>query len=158
MTADTLYLDAKTEKGSALLESLSALTEACGGEDETAVERHKELSHERLSGLPLAELSADRFGADKTDAFFNYPAWKTLSEACLGCGTCTFVCPTCQCYDIQDFDTGHGVKRFRCWDSCMYSSASASGSCTSWSTIPPITTVCSPAWAADAAFPSARFR
>ena len=38
-----------------------------------------------------------------------------------GCGTCTFVCPTCQCYDIKDFNTGHGVKRFRCWDSCMYS-------------------------------------
>ncbi|MGN0763159.1 MAG: 4Fe-4S dicluster domain-containing protein, partial [Aristaeellaceae bacterium] len=40
---------------------------------------------------------------------------------CLGCGTCTFVCPTCQCYDIRDFDTGSGVQRYRCWDSCMYS-------------------------------------
>ena len=40
---------------------------------------------------------------------------------CLGCGTCTFVCPTCQCYDIRDFNTGDGVVRFRCWDSCMYS-------------------------------------
>ena len=24
-------------------------------------------------------------------------------------------------YDIRDFKTGSGVKRFRCWDSCMYS-------------------------------------
>ena len=24
-------------------------------------------------------------------------------------------------YDIKDFDTGHGIQRFRCWDSCMYS-------------------------------------
>ncbi len=31
------------------------------------------------------------------------------------------MCPTCQCYDIKDFNTGHGVRRFRCWDSCMYS-------------------------------------
>ena len=52
---------------------------------------------------------------------FNSDKWAGLSEACLGCGTCTFVCPTCQCYDIRDFDTGHGVQRFRCWDSCMYS-------------------------------------
>ena len=43
------------------------------------------------------------------------------TDKCLGCGTCTFVCPTCQCYDIRDFDTGNGVTRFRCWDSCMYS-------------------------------------
>ena len=57
----------------------------------------------------------------KTKEFFDRPEWKELSESCLGCGTCTFVCPTCQCYDIKDFNTGHGVKRFRCWDSCMYS-------------------------------------
>ena len=52
---------------------------------------------------------------------FNAPEWKDLYQACLGCGTCTFVCPTCQCYDIRDFDTGHGIQRYRCWDSCMYS-------------------------------------
>ena len=44
-----------------------------------------------------------------------------MSQTCLGCGTCTFVCPTCQCYDIKDFKTNKGVQRFRCWDSCMYS-------------------------------------
>ena len=43
------------------------------------------------------------------------------SLACLACGTCTFICPTCQCYDIRDYNTGNGIQRFRCWDSCMYS-------------------------------------
>ena len=52
---------------------------------------------------------------------FNDPAWKELSQACLGCGTCTFVCPTCQCYDVRDFDSGNGIQRYRCWDSCMFS-------------------------------------
>ena len=52
---------------------------------------------------------------------FNSPVWEELYKPCLACGTCTFVCPTCQCYDIKDYDTGHGVKRYRCWDSCMYS-------------------------------------
>ena len=52
---------------------------------------------------------------------FESPYWDELSKGCLGCGTCTFVCPTCQCYDIRDFDTGSGVQRYRCWDSCMYS-------------------------------------
>ena len=32
-----------------------------------------------------------------------------------------YVCPTCQCYDIRDFDTGREIRRYRCWDSCMYS-------------------------------------
>ncbi len=114
---DTLYLDAKTEKGEALLSKITDL-EDC---DSTAVEAQKELIRSRLAKLPLAELKPDAFGADKTDAFFNAPEWKELSQSCLGCGTCTFVCPTCQCYDIKDFDTGNGIKRFRCWDSCMYS-------------------------------------
>lgn len=117
-TEDTLYLKAQTEKGEAALKALEAVTEP--GE-ETAVDEQKQQIAERLARLPLADLKADAFGDGKTSAFFNAPEWKELSETCLGCGTCTFVCPTCQCYDIQDFNTGHGIRRFRCWDSCMYS-------------------------------------
>ena len=32
---------------------------------------------------------------------FNSDKWAGASQSCLGCGTCTFVCPTCQCYDIR---------------------------------------------------------
>lgn len=117
-TDDALYMEAKSEKGEKLLAKLEGITEAS---DSNAVDAQKELIRERLSKLPLAELSADAFGDGKTSEFFDAPEWKELSESCLGCGTCTFVCPTCQCYDIKDFNTGHGVKRFRCWDSCMYS-------------------------------------
>ena len=117
-TDDALYLDAKTEKGEAILAAVASLTEDC---DTAAVDAQKKLIAERLDKLPLKELKADAFGDGKTNEFFNAPEWKELSETCLGCGTCTFVCPTCQCYDIKDFNTGHGVKRFRCWDSCMYS-------------------------------------
>lgn len=117
-TDNALYMDAKTEKGRALLASLDSITEDA---DCTAVEEQKKVTHERLSKLPLANLSADAFGDGKTSEFFDAPQWKELSQSCLGCGTCTFVCPTCQCYDIKDMNTGHGVKRFRCWDSCMYS-------------------------------------
>ena len=117
-TDDALYMNAKTEKGAKLLEALSSITEES---DEAVVNDQKNVIAERLSKLPLADLSAEAFGNGKTSVFFDAPEWKELSESCLGCGTCTFVCPTCQCYDIKDFNTGHGVKRFRCWDSCMYS-------------------------------------
>ena len=52
---------------------------------------------------------------------FNSKVWDRVSESCLGCGTCTYVCPTCMCFDVRDFDTGNGIKQVRCWDSCMYS-------------------------------------
>ena len=116
----TLYLDAKTEKGKSLLDRLGAVTEDASA-DSAKIDENVKLIRERYSKTPLAGLDAKAFGAGKTKDFFNSPEWKSLSEACLGCGTCTFVCPTCQCYDIKDFDTGHGVIRHRCWDSCMYS-------------------------------------
>ncbi len=114
--ADTLYLDAKTEKGEAVLAALGL-----EDSDTAAVDAQKALIRERLDALPLSGLSAAAFGGDKLDEYFERPEWKTLSETCLGCGTCTFVCPTCQCYDIRDFKTNTGVRRYRCWDSCMYS-------------------------------------
>lgn len=117
-TDSEVYFKANTDKGAALLEKLAAVTE---DGDDNAVKEQQEKIHEIMKKLPLADLSADKFGADKTDEFFNAPEWKELSQACLGCGTCTFVCPTCQCYTIKDFNTGHGVIRYRCWDSCMYS-------------------------------------
>ena len=117
-TEDALYMDAKTGKGEKLLKVLEGITENA---DNKAVTEQQKVTRERMAKLPLAGLKTDAFGDGKTKEFFNRPEWKELSESCLGCGTCTFVCPTCQCYDIKDFNTGHGVKRFRCWDSCMYS-------------------------------------
>lgn len=112
-----LYWQANTEKGQSLTARLSMLEDA----SEEPVRQAKAQIHEILQKLPLQELDLSAFGAGKTKALFDRPEWGSLSEACLGCGTCTFVCPTCQCYDIQEFNDGKTVRRFRCWDSCMYS-------------------------------------
>ena len=74
-----------------------------------------------MDKLPLNNLNLEGFDGEHLIEKFNDPKWEGLSRACLGCGTCTFVCPTCQCYDIRDFDNGKSVTRYRCWDSCMYS-------------------------------------
>ena len=115
---DGYVLRANTEKGEALLAGVADLLEDTDGK---AVEAEQERVRTILKKLPLAGLTTDGVGAGMTKEFFDRPEWASLSESCLGCGTCTFVCPTCQCYDIRDFDTGHGIQRFRCWDSCMYS-------------------------------------
>jgi heterodisulfide reductase subunit C len=111
-----LYLKANTEKGEVLLASLN-LEDG----EEAPVEEAKAATRAIMDKLPLKNLDLDTFDGEHLMEHFNNPAWDKLSQSCLGCGTCTFVCPTCQCYDVRDFDTGKGVQRFRCWDSCMYS-------------------------------------
>ncbi len=118
MTEDAVYFEAKTEKGEAWMAKIEGLTEES---DDAAVKAQQEKTREILKKLPLADLTTDGFDPDKTMELFDRPEWATLSEACLGCGTCTFVCPTCQCYDIKDFNSGRDITRYRCWDSCMYS-------------------------------------
>lgn len=117
MDENALYWRANTEKGEALTNALPLFTD-CPDE---AVQSLQARTREILEKLPLRDLPLDSFGASKTKALFDRPEWAQLSESCLGCGTCTFVCPTCQCYDVEEFNTGKKVRRFRCWDSCMYS-------------------------------------
>lgn len=114
----SVYWLFNTMKGGDLFMKIEGVLEEVSDDIVTDI---KSSIRRKLEKLPLAGLSTEDFGAGKTDKFFNDPEWAGLSESCLGCGTCTFVCPTCQCYDIRDFDTGHGVIRYRCWDSCMYS-------------------------------------
>ena len=113
-----LYWQANTQKGETLTEAVKALFEK-GGEEEVSAQQEK--TREILAKLPFAALDLSRFKPENLNELFEAKEWAEMSEACLGCGTCTFVCPTCQCFDIRDFKTNEGVLRYRCWDSCMYS-------------------------------------
>jgi ferredoxin len=46
--------------------------------------------------------------------------WGTLTESCLGCGVCTYLCPTCHCFDICDEAAVTTGERIRIWDSCQF--------------------------------------
>jgi len=47
------------------------------------------------------------------------PFWDDVAFSCINCGTCTYVCPTCWCFDIQDEAKQKESSRFRNWDTCM---------------------------------------
>lgn len=121
MVEGELYWKALTEKGEALTKAVESLLVEADGADAEKLEAEKTAIHTIVEKLPYSNLSLEGWNGDALTEKFNSPVWEELYKPCLACGTCTFVCPTCQCYDIKDYDTGHGVKRYRCWDSCMYS-------------------------------------
>lgn len=54
------------------------------------------------------------------DAHFDDELWDRLALKCLGCGTCTYLCPTCHCFDIVDEAQFYKGERRKNWDSCQF--------------------------------------
>jgi len=50
--------------------------------------------------------------------------WGEVSRSCLSCGICTFLCPTCHCFDLVD----EKRKRMRCYDGCAFADFTAEAS------------------------------
>ena len=121
MVEGSLYWKALTEKGEALTKTVESLFTTADAADEEKVEAEKTAIRNIVEKLPYSNLSLEGWNGDVLTEKFNSPVWEEIYKPCLACGTCTFVCPTCQCYDIKDYNTANGVQRYRCWDSCMYS-------------------------------------
>jgi ferredoxin len=54
------------------------------------------------------------------DKNFDHCRWEEVSENCLSCGICYYLCPTCHCYDIVDEAGLTRGERLRVWDSCSF--------------------------------------
>ena len=117
---DTILWQPQSEKGNILTEKLADVLAEATPEDEKACKELQEDIKTKLQELPLAGLDPHTIPADIKQNFES-EIWDDFAQRCLGCGVCTYVCPTCHCYDIQDFDGGREGERFRCWDSCMFS-------------------------------------
>jgi len=54
-------------------------------------------------------------------ANYDNSLWEERANKCMECSSCTMVCPTCYCYDVQDevsLNMKQG-KRYRTWDGCL---------------------------------------
>ncbi|MCI1208657.1 MAG: 4Fe-4S dicluster domain-containing protein [Treponema sp.] len=120
----SIWFEPLTDKGRALLDSLKTAFEKAGAEADASTEPVDDLKNKItavMSKQPFADEKMEKFKGENLLELFNSKKWGELSESCLGCGTCTYVCPTCMCYNIRDFKVGDETKRYRTWDSCMYS-------------------------------------
>lgn len=119
VVGEELYWAPISEKGQELTDKLSVIFAEA---DSKVVEEQAETTKKVLSVLPLANFKIAEKISAKELVTFNSKVWGDLSATCLSCCTCTYVCPTCHCYDIRDYKTDDNTtERFRCWDSCMAS-------------------------------------
>jgi sulfhydrogenase subunit beta (sulfur reductase) len=105
---DTYLAEIMTDKGAALVSLAPELFQAAGQADKAG-----HLADVKKQ-FDLKELEK------KLPADFEGPVWIAQSLRCIGCGTCSYVCPACTCFDMQDETDGNNGMRLRCWDSCGF--------------------------------------
>ncbi len=114
---DRIAIEIGTDAGANLLALANNL------EDATSVDAHKvKASREAASANAMRGLKVKPGGwQDLLKKNNDSEVWKEQSDKCLGCGSCTLVCPTCFCYDVVDeinLDLGT-AQRCRTWDGCL---------------------------------------
>jgi len=106
-----------TEKGEKLLGELSVLEGTDGAEEKyfaDYVRRGREVKTRLLA------IDAEKLARKLLEVFHEKEFWEKVSSACISCGVCTFVCPTCYCFDISDETLFREGVRRRFWDACMF--------------------------------------
>lgn len=102
-------------KGEDLIRGFEALREAGEAEFEASGEARARAEARMASRAVPVDAAVSRL-----EGAFGHPAWDDAYRKCLGCAVCTYLCPTCHCFDIGDEATRTGGERVRNWDSCMF--------------------------------------
>jgi ferredoxin len=105
-----------TDKGEKLMLAAGWDTAANAESAAQQLDTLKQQAESKISAF----VATDGLKQVDTTKLYNAPFWEEVSLSCINCGTCTFVCPTCWCFDIQDENSGNSGKRMRNWDSCMF--------------------------------------
>jgi len=113
---DKVVIEIGSKKGEELLSKAAMVREA------------SEVEKQKVHALRMAAQGKAKRGMkiepnqwySLLDQNYNSGVWKSQSDKCLSCGTCTLVCPTCFCYDVIDeIDLKGNSKRVRTWDGCL---------------------------------------
>lgn len=112
---DEFLIEEVTDKGKELMAKTEGLVEATQ-DDETRARETREAASQKVT----RKIDAKEIEKRLPLAFENEKFWEKVAAKCVSCGICTFLCPTCYCFDINDETFRGDGARFRNWDSCSF--------------------------------------
>jgi len=112
---DEFLIEEITEAGKELVARTEELEEAKKA-DEAEAKKIKEASYDKVT----RKIDTKDIDKKLLACFENKDYWEKVSAKCISCGICTFLCPTCYCFDINDDLLKKQGARFRSWDSCAF--------------------------------------
>lgn len=121
-TGSGFRIEARSAKGEEILRGAGqAIGSAAGPRPASAAPKP-------ASGAPTATPKFIALPDVEDNEVFGLKAWDEISRTCIGCGTCSFLCPTCHCFVFKDIEEGGTITRYRQWDCCMFPSFTAHAS------------------------------
>jgi ferredoxin len=110
---DSFHAKAVTPKGKDFIAHYSKFfSTGAGGNWDKQAKQARDKIKSKLNIKDIKSPLKDRFEDN---------VWDTISQACIGCGTCSYLCPSCYCFDLVDEKSSAGMKKVRTWDCCMFS-------------------------------------
>jgi sulfhydrogenase subunit beta (sulfur reductase) len=116
---DRYFVKTLTSKGESLVQAAPTLFQDSKEQDRKELQRLHSESEKKIkrqikdsSALPA-----------KLKSLFDSPLWDEESMSCIRCGICTYLCPSCHCFDINDeVEASSSLKgiRVRTWDTCQF--------------------------------------
>jgi ferredoxin len=104
-------------------EALMAAADKLFGKVGAAEKKQLDKVHADAVAAPQRAVKDAKGAPAALKAGFESPVWEEMATPCIGCGICTFLCPTCHCFDINDEMTGMSPlkgNRVRTWDNCQF--------------------------------------
>jgi len=116
---DRYYVKSMTAKGEALISAAPKLFSEPSAEDQKRVKAAHAESEKQIK----RQVKDARGISEKLKGMFDSPFWDEEAMSCLRCGICTYLCPSCHCFDINDeIETSSPLRgqRVRTWDTCQF--------------------------------------
>ncbi|MBW1739745.1 MAG: 4Fe-4S dicluster domain-containing protein [Deltaproteobacteria bacterium] len=114
-TGEAFLAKILTQKGTSLFQTAEAFEDT----EENFIEKALAIQ-KRAEAKTISRVDTSRLADLDTLALYEADFWEEVHFACINCGVCTYLCPTCWCFDIQDETYGRAGIRIRNWDSCMF--------------------------------------
>ena len=114
---DRYYIESGRPKGDEIVKYSGACRPAGKDDHKAKLDFDMKKAENFVKRLPYNV----RYLPELLDDSYDSLLWDAISRRCFSCGTCTNVCPTCYCFDVQDklnLDTVSGTRQRR-WDSCQ---------------------------------------
>lgn len=111
---NSFLVEVATKGGEGLVQKQASLFTDSTAKDKEQANMLEESSKKTFK----TSIDVDRISA-KIGVSTANPVWAEEATKCILCGACNWVCPTCQCFNVEDTKVGNNTQRVRYWDSCQ---------------------------------------